>query len=119
MIARTHRFHGYGSLNSVYRSGQTARGSLLSLRFAARSNQRPYRVAVVVSRKVSKSAVVRNRIRRRVYEAVRQQSETIPPATDLVFTIFSDQVASLDAEKLQAAVAGLLKKTAEHRSVVV
>jgi ribonuclease P protein component len=66
-------------------------------------------VAVVVSRKVSKSAVVRNRIRRRVYEIVRQ-ADNVPPSSDLIFTIFSEQVAELEAAKLQNMVAELLAK---------
>ncbi len=113
MLTRTHRFHGYGSLNGVYRSGQMARGPLVSLRYGPRHNpKQPYRVAVVVSRKVSKSAVVRNRIRRRVYEAVRHQAATIPPATDLVFTVFSDQVAEMKATQLATTIQELLKKAA-------
>lgn len=110
MIAQTHRFHGYGSLHSVYQRGQSVRGQLISLRFSQRGAGRPYRVAVVVSRKVSKSAVRRNRIRRRIYEAVRQQGTTIAPGTDLVFTVFGEQLAELPAAKLQATVNELLQK---------
>ncbi len=110
MIARTHRFHGYGSLNGVYRSGQTVRGPLLSLRYGSRGPRRPYRVAVVVSRKVSKSAVTRNRIRRRIYEAVRRHGDSIAAGTDLVFTVFNDQVASVESAQLEAAIQSLLQK---------
>jgi ribonuclease P protein component len=107
MIGRAHRFHGYHGLQPVYRRGQSARGGALSLKFLPRSGNRPYRVAVVVSRKVSKSAVVRNRIRRRIYEIIRQN----PPAApyDLVFTVFHEQLAELPAEKLAAQVRELLK----------
>jgi ribonuclease P protein component len=109
MLSRSHRFHGYGSLRRTYSNGQTARGSLVSLRFASRPAGKPYRVAVVVSRKVHKSAVVRNRIRRRVYELVRQ-SESVPPATDLIFMVFSDQIASLETGRLNAIISELLDK---------
>lgn len=110
MIGRTHRFHGYGSLKPVYLRGQTVRGSAVSLRYVTRDPRRPYRVAVVVSRKVHKSAVVRNRIRRRIYEIVRQAGDAIPPGTDLVFTVFSDQLAVMEAPKLHAAITELLQK---------
>jgi ribonuclease P protein component len=109
MLTRSHRFHGYGSLRRTYSNGQTARGSLISLRFAPRSNEKPYRIAVVVSRKVHKSAVVRNRIRRRIYELVRQ-SKVVPPTTDLIFTVFSDQVTSLEADKLNSIISELVEK---------
>lgn len=119
MINVTHRFHGYNSLQGVYRRGRNIRGPLVGLKFAQRGPNRPYRVAVVVSRKVSKSAVVRNRIRRRIYELVRRGEATINPGTDLVFTVFDEKLAELEATKLQTIVDGLLKKaagqTANHR----
>jgi ribonuclease P protein component len=109
MLTRSHRFHGYGSLRRTYSNGQTARGSLISLRFAPRPNGKSYRVAIVVSRKVHKSAVIRNRIRRRVYELVRR-SQAVPPNTDLIFTVFSDQVANLEADQLNSIIGELLNK---------
>jgi ribonuclease P protein component len=111
MIGVAHRFHGYNSLRNVYKRGQNVRGSLVSLRFALRGPTRPYRAAVVVSRKVSKSAVVRNRIRRRIYEIVRQSGNTIDPGTDLVFTVFSDQVAELPPPKLKTLIDELLSSS--------
>lgn len=112
MIGRIHRFHGYNSLNSVYRNGKTVRGSLMSLRYVNRGNK-PYRIAVVVSRKVHKSAVKRNRIRRRVYEICRLQDSTIPAGLDLIFTAFSDQIADIDHTKLELMVNDLLKKASQ------
>lgn len=113
MIGRTHRFHGYGSLRSVYQRGQTVRGPQVSLRYATRDPKRPYRVAVVVSRKTSKSAVARNRIRRRIYAIVREAGAVIPPGTDLVFTVFNEQLAGLEAPKLKETIAGLLQKASK------
>jgi ribonuclease P protein component len=116
MIGRTHRFHGYGSLRGVYQRGTTARTPLLNLRYATRDPKKPYRVAVVVSRKVNKSAVVRNRIRRRIYEIVRNHGKSIAPGTDLVFTVFNDRIADLEAPKLQATISELLQKATEGPS---
>jgi ribonuclease P protein component len=110
MIIGRHRFHGYGSLKNVYSHGKTVRGGLVSLRYARREASKPYRLAVVVSRKVSKSAVTRNRIRRRIYEAVRLQSATIPPGTDLIFTVFGDHLADMPAPKLGKLISDLLQK---------
>jgi len=112
MIGRAHRFHGYGSLRAVYQRGKTAHAPALNLRYSQRDSNKPYRVAVVVSRKVSKSAVVRNRIRRRIYEAVRRHDTLIPAGTDLVFTVFGEHLAELDAGKLELTIAGLLQKAA-------
>lgn len=110
MFTKSHRFHGYGSLKGVYQRGQSVRGGMISLKYVKRDPNKPYRVAVVVSKKVNKSAVKRNRIRRRVYEQVRQTGQAIEPGTDLVFTVFSDQLAEIEAPKLQKSIDELLQK---------
>ncbi|MDB5184891.1 MAG: ribonuclease [Candidatus Saccharibacteria bacterium] len=112
MINRVHRFHGYGSLARVYRRSSAARGSGVSVRFAARSAGQPARAAVVVSKKVSKSAVTRNRIRRRIYEAVRVQWQPAAPV-DLIFTVFDGQLAELPTGQLHQEVANLLQKAGQ------
>lgn len=114
MLNQRHRFHGYGSLKSVYQRGQSVRGPLIHMKFSQRDPNRPYRVAVVVSRKVSKSAVVRNRIRRRIYEIIRKSDHRPPNGTDLVFTVFGEEVATMEATKVQNLVEKLLQKTAPH-----
>ena len=111
MISRQNRFHGHRSLNYVYGKGQAVRGEFLSLRYA--DNKRDdYRLAVVVSRKVSKSAVVRNRIRRRIYEIVRlhRQESKGNWRQDLVISVFDERIAGMPTEELQANVLKLLAK---------
>lgn len=90
MISSTHRFHGYSSLSFVYRRGRTVRGPLFAIRYIKNNKQKDYRVAVVVSRKVHKSAVARNRIRRRLYAIMREQGEQITEPYDIVITVFHD-----------------------------
>jgi len=109
MIARTHRFHGYSSLRFVYRHGQTVRDPLLALRYVVNERQKSWRLAVVVSRKVSKSAVVRNRIRRRIYEIVRLSVGDFNEPQDFVVIAFSPQLAELETAKLSATVLDLFK----------
>ena len=104
MIHATHRFHGRGSLRFVYQHGKTVRGPQLALKYVRNSRRRTYRVAVVVSRKVHKSAVVRNRIRRRIYEIVRAEFGQITEPYDLVFTVFSDQLATVGQPELTAQI---------------
>lgn len=110
MIDKTHRFQGYGSLRFVYQKGQVVRGPLCALKYVMNRRRSTYRVAVVVSRKVHKSAVVRNRIRRRMYEIIRDTSARIKEPYDLVFIVYSDQLATMPAGQLEAAVAEKLEK---------
>jgi ribonuclease P protein component len=110
MISRKHRFHGHNSLRYVYQHGRVVRGPLTALKYVRNERRDAYRLAVVVSKKVSKSAVIRNRIRRRLYEAVRLQEPNIHTAFDMVFTVFHEQVATLAAEDLTKLVRAQLKQ---------
>lgn len=110
MINRKHRFHGHGSLRFVYQNGRTIRGQYGSIKYIANPRRKDYRLAVVVSRKVHKSAVVRNRIRRRIYEIVRREEHRITGAYDMVMTVFSDQCAYISAEDLRQRVVGKMEE---------
>jgi ribonuclease P protein component len=94
----------------VYQKGKTVRGPFCSLKYIRNQRRDRYRVAVVVSRKVHKSAVVRNRIRRRIYEIIRTQASRISAPYDIVFIVYSDQLATLPFEQLQAAMLEKLEK---------
>jgi ribonuclease P protein component len=110
MIHSTHRFHGRSSLRFVYQHGRQVRGEMVSLRAVRNNRQRSWRAAVVVSRKVSKSAVVRNRIRRRIFELLRSVAGYIDGPYDLVFTAYAEHVADLPADELQAVILGQLRR---------
>ena len=58
----------------------------------------------MVSKKVSKSAVVRNRIRRRLFEAVRLQSHKIKKPHDIVITVFHENMATISHEELTTLI---------------
>ena len=110
MIHSSHRFHGRNSLRFVYQKGQTVRGPLVALRYIQNSRQPKYRVAVVVSRKVSKSAVVRNRVRRRLYEIVRKHAGRMSAPYDLVLSVYGEEAATMSHAGLQKLVLGALQK---------
>jgi len=104
MISRLHRFHGHGSLKYVYQRGQTVRAAKTSLKYMLNERRSTYRLAVVVSKKVSKSAVKRNRIRRRIYEVVRAREAEITKPYDLVITVYDEQLATQPAAKLHQQI---------------
>lgn len=71
-------------------------------------------MAVVVSRKVHKSAVARNRMRRRLYAVVQELEERITQPYDIVITVFNDSLleeapkALAHQVKRQLKIAGVL-----------
>lgn len=116
MIAKDYRFHGHGSLNYLFRNGKTARHASVLVRFVSNERRETSRVSVIVSKKVSKSAVVRNRIRRRVYEVVRQNWQHIAGKTDFAITILSADMAVLPAPEVQKMLLGALRRAGIYRT---
>lgn len=110
MISRSHRFHGRGSLKPVYSRGQTVRSNWFALRYLKNDRRKDYRAAIIVSRKVSKSAVVRNRIRRRMYELVRQYEPEFTGVYDMTFTVYMELPAKLPAAEIDRTVTEALIK---------
>lgn len=111
MVSKEHRFHGLKSLNFVKNKGETIRGPYFSTKVALNRQRRTYRVAVVVSKKVSKSAVVRNRIRRRLYELVRHEEKNITKPYDIVIFVYDEKSADLSHKKLASQLKKQLKIT--------
>ena len=66
------------------------------------------RVAVVVSKKVEKSAVGRNKIRRRIYEALRLNFDNIPKEQDYIFVVYSRDVMNMPFRELEKLLGELV-----------
>ncbi|MDO4611844.1 MAG: ribonuclease P protein component [Candidatus Saccharibacteria bacterium] len=110
MLNKKYRFHSRGGVRYVYKNGKTVRRVKASLVFA--DNTRGLtRVAVVVSKKVLKTAVGRNRIRRRVYEVVRKNFELIPKGRDYIFVIFSKDVGRMPNSELEKVLGELVMES--------
>ena len=110
MLSKRYRFHSRGGVRYTYQNGKTIRGSKISLVFADNSRNKQ-RYAVVVSKKILKSAVGRNRIRRRVYEAIRLEHPNFKESLDFIFIIYSKDVLTMDFNELRSLVHDLLIET--------
>lgn len=98
----------------MYKKGRTIRRPMMSLVFC--DNTKGFtRVAVVVSKKVEKTAVGRNLIRRRVYEAIRVNWEYMPLKRDYIFVIYDKKVGKMKFAELEKILGELV---AESKSMV-
>jgi ribonuclease P protein component len=118
MIAFKYRFHGHGGLRYVYKNGQAVRSHLVTLKYAPNPHRKNPRCAVVVSKKVLKSAVGRNKIRRRVYEALRPHITPDFPSFDLVFIVSSSEILAQSPEELRQFIAELITQSTGYNSSV-
>ena len=73
MLPKTNRLTKSREIQVVLRKGQGIKRKSLLLKIGTQPALSPPRFAVVVSRKVSKKATVRNKIRRRILEALRRE----------------------------------------------
>lgn len=110
MLAQPYRFHSRGGIRYVYQKGKTIRTPVLSLVYLP--NSRGFqRFGVVISKKILKSAVGRNRIRRRIYEAIRLELPNYPYKMDCVFVIYNKNFLNMPFSELQQTLRELLSRT--------
>lgn len=113
MLAKEHRFHGSRAVRAVYKKGRAVRSRRMGARFT--TGQQGFRVSVIVSRKVSKSAVVRNRIRRRLYELIRKDFSSLLKGVHANITVYDASLAVAPHSELKRELESLLAKMQSHR----
>lgn len=114
MINRERRLRRARDINRVYAKGRYGGASGLSAKALA-SGLEVNRAAVIVSRKVSKKAVVRNRIRRRIMGVLADIWATLSPSYDIVVTV-RDNIAELSAPELKKQLQTALAKAGALKS---
>lgn len=141
MIQKDYRFKSWdGLIQIVLKQGLASRSGNFSVRhlstshpyvqsrFKSMKTKRPIlnkdfqlgaRFGVVVSKKVSKSAVVRNRIRRRVYEWIRLNIDRIDSQSLVLVFPYTDSIAKIKHSELNLQLeqlfikSGLIKQSEE------
>lgn len=83
----------------------------MTLKYIQNPRRKHSRVSVVISKKVHKSAVGRNRIRRRVYELMRHELPQFTGAYDIAVIIVSGETITASHDDLQKTVHSLLLQT--------
>ncbi len=111
MIPKQNRFRGNKPIERVYKTARPVRSDAFTIR-VKKSNIEGYRLAVVVSKKVSKSAVVRNRIRRRIFEHARKSftKNQAVSGKEIIVTVFEESIALAEPTDLAAQLEKLYKK---------
>jgi len=108
MISVKYRFHGHGSLRYLFKNGQAVRSRHITIKYISNPHRKQSRFTVIVSKKVHKSAIGRNRMRRRLYEIIRQELPTIQGTYDVAFIITNSEVMGMEHSELLASVRELL-----------
>jgi len=118
MLSFHNRFHGHGALRYVYKNGTAKYGLMMTIKSVANNRRKTPRIAVVIGKKILKSAVGRNRIRRRIYELLRDELRTLRPNSDIVCIVTSSEARTIDHEALRSEVRALLREAKLYDSTV-
>lgn len=110
MLEHRYRFHGHGSVRRLYQHGKSVRHRAMTLRYYHNPHRLHSRVTVVVGKKVFKAAVKRNRIRRRIYEIIRNHWDDLEQPYDISLIVFDGYTMLMLHEELEDMVMQLFKE---------
>jgi len=108
MLARDNRLRKAHEITRVYKRGTYGGGGAISVKAAA-SGRSQTRAVVVVGKKVSKRAVVRNRLRRRLLGDLKSRWATVRAGYDIVVTVHHD-LSELSSTELRQQFAKALER---------
>lgn len=109
MLPQNNRLKNKKDFENVFKKGRAFKEDFLFLKFA-KNNFKSTRFGIVVSKKFSKKAVVRNQTRRKIKEAIRPKLANIKKGYDVVIMV-RPGLNIIDFWDLNQKVETLLKKT--------
>jgi len=108
MLTQANRLKKTSDFKKVFRSGRSAGGNLFDLRFAA-NNLNFCRFGFLISLKISRKAVKRNRIRRQLSEAIRCFLSRLKPGYDIVL-IAKPRIIDAKSEEIIRDLKNVIEK---------
>lgn len=108
MLVKEKRLRNARDIARVYSKGSYASIGTMSLK-CLRTQLPSSRVVVVVGKKVSKKATVRNRLRRRIIPIIAAQWQTVRSGYDIVITVH-EELDGVKPSTLESNLKHLFKK---------
>ena len=108
MLKKTNRITRDKEFDRAFKTGQSFYTKILGFK-AVDNGLEADRLGVLVSTKVSKKAVIRNKIKRQIREIVQSKLSSLKPGKDLVIIVFP-QILDKEFKDLDAAVDFGMKK---------
>ncbi len=108
MLATKHRIKG-NEIDGIKRRGKLYKSSLFGVVIVKRRDKKDSRFGFVISKKVSKLATERNRIKRALYEALRHNLKYVKKGSDMVFLVKPD-ISKKSTKEMMREVEMFLRK---------
>ncbi len=108
MLSRANRLSKQKDFDKIFGRGKQYQDDKLIIRLLV-NKQSFSRFSIIISAKVAKKAVIRNRLRRQIKEILRQNFDKIKPGLDIVL-IAKKELIGLDYNELKKIIGELFKK---------
>ena len=118
MLRASLRFHGHGSLRFLYKNADAYRSRFMTIKIVPNPHRKSSRFSVVVSKMVHKSAVGRNRIRRWLYEIIRNEIPEFRGVYDVALIVTNGETLAADHAELVATIREIFAEANMYNSVV-
>ena len=82
MIVKKYRLEG-NQIEYILKKGESTRSKLFIIRYTE-NDQGHNRYCIIISRKISAKAVIRNKLKRRIYEAIQANEQTNKSNLDII-----------------------------------
>jgi ribonuclease P protein component len=110
MLAKKHKLTGTKDFERVQKNGKVSQFADFGVAIVSREDTNLSRFAFIISTKIAKEAVDRNRIKRAMSEAVRIRSIELAPGFDVVF-LAKTSIARVSTSEIMKEVYVALKDT--------
>jgi ribonuclease P protein component len=108
MLPKNNRLRQKKDIDNVFKKGKGLKEDFLILK-TVKNGLGKARFGFIVSQKISKKSTLRNKIKRKLREAVRLKFKTINAGTDNLF-IAVPGIEKKDFREIEKTIAALLKK---------
>lgn len=107
MLPKENRLKKRNDFKKIHQQGKSILKGKLILRFLPAEGRNL--IGIIVSKKVSKKAVVRNKIKRRIRSILRDNIEKIPKGYNIIFIALSG-IDKMDFSQIKSNTIFLLEK---------
>jgi len=108
MLKKDNRLKKKKDFENVFKKGKGYKESFLSVKVSP-NNLKENRFGIVISQKVSKKAVVRNKIKRKIKAVILKNLDILENGFDCIFIVRPQKTPIDDYQKIEKEVERLLK----------
>ena len=110
MLAKKYRLTGRSVLEEVKKEGSLYQADSFGILVRKRTEDEPSKFAFIVSTKISKIAVERNKVKRRLREAVKQKIDKVVNGYDVIF-LAKKKTLEKKSEEITSEVEKIFKES--------